>query len=123
MFKVLCIIPVPIVRWVLVAAAFGLSGYFLVRNVYPILATVRSKFSSLTAIVSQQHYSNKFQAESKAARLLVVIVAILHAALALSFKFLFFSYYVVHEIGIQDPYGEQPATDPTTAARAAMFKW
>ena len=44
--KVLCIIPVPLVRWVLVALAFGQSGYFLVANVYPILATVSQQRNS-----------------------------------------------------------------------------
>ena len=38
--QVLCVIPVPIVRWALVGIAFLLSGYFLVANIYPILASV-----------------------------------------------------------------------------------
>lgn len=38
--QILCVIPVPILRWVLVGVAFALSGYFLVANVYPILASV-----------------------------------------------------------------------------------
>jgi len=71
--SVLCVIPVPIVRWVLVGVAFGISGYFLVANIYPILAS----------------------AEQKATRLLVIILVVLHAALALTFKLLFFSYYIV----------------------------
>ncbi|KAF8508723.1 Yip1-domain-containing protein [Hysterangium stoloniferum] len=70
--SVLCVIPVAIVRWVLVGVAFGFSGYFLVANIYPILAS----------------------AEQKATRLLVIILVVLHAALALTFKLLFFSYYV-----------------------------
>jgi len=36
----LCVIPIRIVRWVLVLVAFLQSGYFLTRNVYPILASV-----------------------------------------------------------------------------------
>jgi hypothetical protein len=40
--QLLCIIPVPIVRWVCVGIAFGLSGYFLFVNVYPVLAAVSS---------------------------------------------------------------------------------
>lgn len=36
----LCVIPVPVVRWVLVGIAFLLSGAFLVMNIYPILASV-----------------------------------------------------------------------------------
>ncbi|KAF8654802.1 hypothetical protein AX16_003371 [Volvariella volvacea WC 439] len=91
--SVLCVIPVPLVRWVLVFAAFGLSGYFLVVNVYPILAT----------------------AEAKATRLIVIVIAALHAGLALTFKVLFFSYYVIDKIGadIPIPGGEDPATNST----------
>lgn len=33
-------IPESITRWVLVGVAFGLSGYYLGANVYPILSTV-----------------------------------------------------------------------------------
>ena len=45
--QILCVIPVPIVRWALVGIAFGLSGFFLIRNVYPILATVSALIFSL----------------------------------------------------------------------------
>ncbi|KAI6126790.1 Yip1-domain-containing protein [Pisolithus sp. B1] len=44
-------------------------------------------------------------ADAKATRLLIVLVAALHAALALTFKIIFFSYYVVADTG--------PGTDPT----------
>jgi len=50
-----------------------LSGFFLIRNVYPILAS----------------------AEAKALRLLVIFLVALHAAVALSFQLLFFSYYAI----------------------------
>ncbi|VDB87106.1 unnamed protein product [Peniophora sp. CBMAI 1063] len=85
--SILCIIPSAIVRWVLVGIAFGLSGYFLVANVYPILASSDHKY----------------------ARALIVLVAVLHAALALVFKVEFFAYYVVKNIGPEDPTGEAPA--------------
>ncbi|KZT12966.1 Yip1 domain family protein [Laetiporus sulphureus 93-53] len=78
---VLCVIPVPLVRWVLVGIAFLLSGYFLVANVYPVLAS----------------------ADAKPVRLIIILLVILHAGLALSFKVLFFSYYAVKEIGVPDP--------------------
>ncbi|KAJ7482458.1 hypothetical protein FB451DRAFT_1441725, partial [Mycena latifolia] len=39
---ILAVIPVPVVRWALVGIGFGHSGYFLVRNVYTILSTVRA---------------------------------------------------------------------------------
>ncbi|KAJ6459174.1 hypothetical protein C8R47DRAFT_1162287 [Mycena vitilis] len=71
--SILAVIPHPLVRWSLVALAFALSGYFLVRTVYPILAS----------------------AEAKPTRLIIVVVALLHAGLAITFKVLFFSYYIV----------------------------
>ncbi|KAJ8517167.1 hypothetical protein ONZ45_g5617 [Pleurotus djamor] len=91
--SLLCVIPVPLLRWVLVAVAFGLSGYFLVVNVYPILA----------------------MAEAKATRLLIVVVAVLHAALALTLKVLFFSYYVSEAIGPDIPLPGSEAPDNSTS--------
>ena len=42
--QILCVIPAPpVVRWVFAGLAFLLSGWFLGSNVYPILATVRSR--------------------------------------------------------------------------------
>jgi hypothetical protein len=75
--SVLCVIPVPIVRWSLVGVASVLSGWFLGANVYPILAS----------------------AEAKATRLIILVLAAIHFGIALSFKVLFFSYYVVDKIG------------------------
>lgn len=80
----LCIIPIPILRWVLVGIAFGSSGWYLVRNVYPVLAS----------------------ADQKPTRLIVVVLVALHAAIALTFKVLFFSYYIVPAIGGKEPLGE-----------------
>jgi protein YIPF1/2 len=86
-------------RWFLVAVAFGLSGYFLVANVYPILASVWLYIfftvSNLITSVSQ--------AEQKPTRLIIIVIFVLHAALALTFKLTFFSYYVVEAIGPMDP--------------------
>ncbi|KIK80562.1 hypothetical protein PAXRUDRAFT_833454 [Paxillus rubicundulus Ve08.2h10] len=75
--SILCVIPEPITRWVLVGIAFGISGYFLVANAYPVLAS----------------------ADAKATRLLIIVVGALHAGLALSFKVLFFNYYVTTDLG------------------------
>lgn len=36
-----------------------------------------------------------FKAEAKPTRLIIILIAALHAGLALTFKVLFFSYYVV----------------------------
>ncbi|EAU83889.1 Yip1 domain family protein [Coprinopsis cinerea okayama7 len=79
--SILCVIPVPIVRWALVGIAFGLSGYFLAANIYPILAS----------------------AEAKATRLLILLLAAIHLGIAITFKVLFFGYYVVDKIGADIP--------------------
>ncbi|TFK25435.1 Yip1 domain family protein [Coprinopsis marcescibilis] len=75
--SILCVIPVPIVRWVLVGVGFGLSGWFLAANIYPILAA----------------------AEAKAMRLFIILIAAMHLGIAITFKVVFFSYYVVEQIG------------------------
>ncbi|GLB39739.1 putative yip1 domain family protein [Lyophyllum shimeji] len=98
--SILCVIPVPIVRWVLVFLAFALSGYFLVINIYPILAS----------------------AEAKATRLIIIIIAVLHAALALTFKVVFFSYYVIEKIGADIPIGgDTPAPNSTASLVQRAF--
>jgi len=79
--SILCIIPIALLRWVLSGIGFALSGYFLVANVYPVLVS----------------------ANQKPVRLLIVVVAVLHAVIALLFKVLFFSYYVETNIGPADP--------------------
>jgi len=98
--SILCVIPVPLLRWALVAVAFGLSGYFLVMNVYPILA----------------------MAEAKATRLLIVVIALLHAAIALTFKILFFSYYISDAIGPDLPIPGGTAPPNTTNATTTAVK-
>ncbi|KAG5643522.1 hypothetical protein DXG03_000714 [Asterophora parasitica] len=104
--QILCVIPVPIVRWVLVLIAFAISGYFLVANVYPILAS----------------------AEAKPTRLIIIAIAVLHAGLALTFKVLFFSYYVVDKIGADIPIpgtgGDSGSSggNSTVAAAATLLK-
>ncbi|CAE6411071.1 unnamed protein product [Rhizoctonia solani] len=89
---VMCIIPIPILRWVLVGLAFGSSGWYITRNVYPVLAS----------------------ADQKPARLIIVALAVLHAAIALTFKVLFFSYYIVPQIGGKDPIGGSDPVKNTT---------
>jgi len=69
--SLLCIIPIPILRWTLVGIAFGLSGIFLARNVYPVLSSI----------------------PQKSTHLILPILLVLHLAIAISFKLLFFSYY------------------------------
>ncbi|KAI0251848.1 hypothetical protein BJV78DRAFT_1207198 [Lactifluus subvellereus] len=78
---ILCIIPVPILRWTLAGVGFTVSGYFLISNVYPVLVS----------------------ADQKSVRLLIVLIGVLHAVVALLFKVLFFSYYIEADIGPADP--------------------
>ncbi|KAJ7748415.1 hypothetical protein B0H16DRAFT_1319810 [Mycena metata] len=93
--SILAVIPFPAVRWSLVGIAFGLSGYFLVRNVYPILAS----------------------AEAKATRLIIIVVAALHAGLAITFKLLFFSYDIIAPAAPALPVpSDTPAGNDTTPA-------
>ncbi|KAF8607406.1 Yip1-domain-containing protein [Ceratobasidium sp. AG-I] len=92
----LCIIPIPILRWTLVGLAFGSSGWYLVRNVYPVLVS----------------------ADQKPARLIIIALAGLHAAIALTFKVLFFSYYIVPSIGGKDPIA---GTGPGSNSTRVMF--
>ncbi len=57
------------------------------------------------------------QAEAKATRLIIIAIAVLHAGLALTFKVLFFSYYVVDKIGMDLPLpgGDAPTTPPPSS--------
>lgn len=61
----LCVIPIPIVRWVLVGGAFGLSGYFLFRNVYPILTSVCS-IPSDSIILTMLYYIDRTKGDTSA---------------------------------------------------------
>ena len=106
-------IPVPIVRWALVGIAFCLSGWFLGANVYPILASVSAPslvdphFDELTC------YSF-LEAEAKMTRLIIVVLAAIHFGIAISFKVLFFSYYVVEKIGSDIAIPGVPISDGNT---------
>jgi hypothetical protein len=100
--SILCVIPVPLARWALVAVALGLSGWFLVANIYPILAS----------------------AEAKATRLLIVVLVLLHLALAITLKVLFFSYYVVDKIGADLPLpgGDAPGPPENNSTVAMLVR-
>lgn len=94
--------PIALLRWILCGAAFALSGYFLVANIYPVLVSVGHLSLTFCAIHSSTLY---IQADQKSVRLLIVVVAVLHAVVALLFKLLFFSYYIEGNIGPGDPIG------------------
>ena len=108
--QLLCVIPVPLVRWILCGVAFLLSGFFLVANVYPILASVSSCISQL--LPAADEYIIVCQADRKAVRLIIVLLVLIHAGIALCFKVLFFSYYV-KQIGMKDPIDPPIPAQPT----------
>ncbi|KAG7529363.1 hypothetical protein FFLO_05715 [Filobasidium floriforme] len=64
--SVLCVIPIPILRWILVGAAGLSSGYFLVRNVYPVLSSI---------------------SDAKLPRTLIIVVIVVHAVVTLIMKY------------------------------------
>lgn len=70
LFQIVNIVPSDTLRWVLVIIGFAISGFFITRNLYPIIS----------------------RADSKTSRLLLIFVLAAHAAFALLLKFEFFSY-------------------------------
>jgi protein YIPF1/2 len=64
------------------------------------------------------------QAEAKATRLFIVVIAALHAGLALTFKIMFFNYYAIAKIGADLPIPgvDDPATNTTTTAATLMHR-
>lgn len=84
-------IPVALISWsqfnilnyVFVAVGFGLSVAFLLRNLYPVLSATDKQIS----------------------KVLLILVVVLHAALAVAIKVLFFSY---GSPAIDKPAGDAP---------------
>ncbi|CAG8461111.1 7191_t:CDS:2 [Paraglomus occultum] len=74
---IFCVVPSESVRWTLVAVGFAISGFFITRNLYPVIS----------------------QAEAKAARLIIIFIIAAHAALALLMKVEFFSYEIKTSFG------------------------
>ncbi|KAF9205486.1 hypothetical protein BGZ49_003975 [Haplosporangium sp. Z 27] len=70
---VLSILPWNLLRWALVAVGAGVSGVFLVRNMYPVLS----------------------RAEAQTSKVILILVIALHAVLALLLKYKFFAYNVI----------------------------
>jgi hypothetical protein len=68
--SIINIIPNVTLRWVFVMVGFGISGFFITRNLYPIIS----------------------RADSKTSRLLLIFVIVAHAAFSLFLKLEFFSY-------------------------------
>jgi protein YIPF1/2 len=61
--------PLTLLNWIFVGIGFGVSTAFLVRNLWPVVSA----------------------ADQKISRVLVIVVVVLHAALALAIKILFFA--------------------------------
>ncbi|TFK75583.1 Yip1-domain-containing protein [Pluteus cervinus] len=91
--SILCVIPVSLLRWLLVLVAASVSGVFLVRNVNN---TLRA-------------------AEAKTTPLILAFIVAINLGIALTFKIIFFSYYVVENIGpdIPIPGGTDPSSNST----------
>ncbi|CAI2164929.1 20419_t:CDS:2 [Funneliformis geosporum] len=70
--KIINVIPSDTVRWALVIFGFAISGFFISRNLYPVIS----------------------RADSKTSRLFLIFVIAAHAAFSLLLKFKFFSYQV-----------------------------
>lgn len=59
-----------LLNWIFVGVGFGLSVAFLLRNLYPVLSAT----------------------DKQTSKFLLIFVVVLHAALAIAIKFLFFAY-------------------------------
>ncbi|KAG0367993.1 hypothetical protein BC939DRAFT_461118 [Gamsiella multidivaricata] len=68
--SILSVIPIELARWILLGIGAGLSGVFLIRNMYPVLS----------------------RAEAQIAKIILVLVIIFHGVLALILKYRFFAY-------------------------------
>lgn len=77
--------PISILNWVFVGVGFGMSVAFLLRNLYPVLSATDKQVS----------------------KILLIVVIVLHAALSLTIKILFFAH------------GSPVATKPTEPPKDA----
>ncbi|KAG0314958.1 hypothetical protein BGZ99_007758 [Dissophora globulifera] len=68
--SVLSVIPIELARWILLGIGAGLSGVFLIRNMYPVLS----------------------RAEAQIAKIILILVIVFHGVLALILKYKFFAY-------------------------------
>jgi len=75
--SLLCVIPINILRWVFVGLGFGISGYHLFTNLYPIIS----------------------RADAKTSRAVLIVVLVGHAIIALIFKFQFFDQTLAGKAG------------------------
>lgn len=83
--------PISILNWVFVGVGFGVSVAFLLRNLYPVLSATDKQVS----------------------KVLLIVVVVLHAALSLTIKILFFAH--------GSPVAKKPDDPPKEEAPPAMF--
>jgi protein YIPF1/2 len=77
---------IDILNWVFVAAGFGISVAFLLRNLYPVLSAT----------------------DRQTSKVLLIIVVVLHVALAFTIKILFFAH---GSPIVKSPKDEAPPTE------------
>lgn len=90
--SVLSVIPIELARWILLGIGAGVSGVFLIRNMYPVLQ----------------------RAEAQIAKIILILVIIFHGVLALILKYKFFAYNAA-------PPAAPPSTPAPTTPDAPKF--
>ncbi|KAI8355312.1 Yip1 domain family [Mortierella sp. GBAus27b] len=86
--SILSVIPIELARWILLGIGAGLSGVFLIRNMYPVLS----------------------RAEAQIAKIILILVIVFHGVLALLLKIRFFAFNNVGNPSAPEP----PAPSPST---------
>lgn len=91
----LCMIPIPILRWILVGLGAVSSGYFLSVSFTPAAMRTADSLTRCPLSTPLASFCNVYPVlatlDSKLPRLLIVAIMLAHAAIALTFKVVFFS--------------------------------
>ncbi|KAF9356618.1 hypothetical protein BGX34_009843 [Mortierella sp. NVP85] len=90
--SILSVIPIELARWILLGIGAGLSGVFLIRNMYPVLS----------------------RAEAQIAKIILILVIIFHGVLALLLKYRFFAFNNVGAPTAPDAPPAAPTPTPST---------
>ncbi|KAJ7731176.1 hypothetical protein B0H14DRAFT_3517914 [Mycena olivaceomarginata] len=96
--EILAVIPEPTIRWTLISIAFGLWGTSSCGTCTPSSRRCVSLLTHLTLplpLLAPARFLTPFSGGRKATRLLIILIAALHAGVAISFKVLFFSRYII----------------------------
>lgn len=81
--------PIDILNWIFVGVGLTVSTLFLVRN---LSVTPKSSPPSTTKLTHLNRYPVISSTPQQRAKLLLIIVVLLHAGLAITIKFLFFAH-------------------------------